>query len=54
MGVWLLKDTSIRLRAETKLKLDSLDFARKNISYNDIVEKLILEYSRLNKVRGGR
>lgn len=40
------RDTSIRIKAKTKEKLDSLDFARKNTSYNDIIDRLIAEYLR--------
>ena len=37
-------DTTIRLRLETKERLNDLDIAKKNTSYNEIIEKLINEY----------
>jgi len=39
------RDTTIRVNTKTKEKLDSLDFARKNTSYNEIIDKLIEEYN---------
>ena len=39
------RDTTIRIKSTTKEKLDSLDFARKNTSYNEIIDKLIEEYN---------
>jgi hypothetical protein len=54
MGVLLLvieRDTTIRVNTKTKEKLDNLDFARKNTSYNEIIDRLIAEY---NKKSGGR
>jgi|GEM_PF-1942979 len=46
------RDTTIRIRATTKEKLDSLDFARKNTSYNELIERLVNEY--LKKKEGGK
>jgi predicted DNA-binding protein len=38
------RDTTIRINTKIKEKLDNLDFARKNTSYNELIEKLIEEY----------
>lgn len=40
------RDTTIRVRATTKEKLNNLDFARKNTSYNEIIDRLVEEYLR--------
>jgi predicted DNA-binding protein len=45
------RDTTIRINTKTKERLDNLDFARKNTSYNELIEKLIEEYL---KKGGGR
>lgn len=37
--------TSMRVSIETKERLANLDLARKNDSYNDIILKLLDEYS---------
>ena len=44
------RDTTIRVNTKTKEKLDNLEFARKNTSYNEIIDRLIDEY---NKKKGG-
>jgi predicted DNA-binding protein len=38
------RDTTIRINTKTKEKLDNLEFARKNTSYNELIDKLIEEY----------
>ena len=39
------KDTSIRIKRETKRKLENLDFVKKQ-SYNEIILELIKKYRR--------
>ncbi|MBW2992524.1 hypothetical protein KY345_04875 [Candidatus Woesearchaeota archaeon] len=46
------RDTTIRIKAITKEKLDNLDFARKNTSYNELIDKLIEEYVKNQKGKG--
>lgn len=40
------RDTTIRINTKTKEKLDNLDFARKNTSYNELIDRLVEEYSK--------
>lgn len=48
MGVYNMQDldgdTTIRLKLKTKDLLDNLDFVKKGTTYNEILEKLVVEY----------